>query len=230
MPFLPQISVQRIVLRPPSSLGLLAESVGGKQYLQERKTARDHVTHLNVHKCMGPDGMCLRLLPRLGQVMAAGGKQQTSHPVSKWCGPLGFSTDTDTAWCLNDISEGTECNLSEFVGSGQLGSSGLEAVLLPRDLGEIGWQKHHKSSAKANARSYLWDGRTLCNRMGWELTACEAVLQKGIGESWGTAIWAWASSVPLQQRKWPASLSCVSKSAGSRSGKWSFLSIWHLQD
>lgn len=36
---LPQISLQRIVLSPPSSLGLLAESVGGKQYLQERKTA-----------------------------------------------------------------------------------------------------------------------------------------------------------------------------------------------
>lgn len=40
------------------------------------------------------------------------------------CGPLGFSTDTTTAGCLNDISEGTECNLSKFVGSGQQWAKG----------------------------------------------------------------------------------------------------------
>lgn len=32
--FVPQISLLKVVLRPPGSLGFISESVGGKQYLQ----------------------------------------------------------------------------------------------------------------------------------------------------------------------------------------------------
>jgi len=96
------------------------------------------------------------------------------------------------------------------------------AVLLFRGTwagGGSGLTGASQSWAKANARSCPWDGITLCKGVDWGPAAWEAVLPKGIwGSSW-TAIWVGASSVPLQQRKSPASLGCVDKSVASRSGK-----------